>query len=199
MNKKLWGLLVILFLIAGVAGGYFLWRNFSITARQPGVPHGLGDAAGKQEMPGDYSVLQIYYPVGERLEILEKRVQRRTKQSAIAEAVLEEFFKGPGSGKVAHIPGNVISLGIYKDQAQTLHVDLSDELRRDFHGDAQAEFLLLKGIYESLISNLQDVQDVKVLVEGKEIETLGGHFYLKYPLKNTVSYGYGLEGKSSDE
>jgi hypothetical protein len=29
---------------------------------------------------------------------------------------------------------------------------------------------------------------VKILIEGREIETLGGHFYLSYPLKNMVSY-----------
>jgi hypothetical protein len=28
---------------------------------------------------------------------------------------------------------------------------------------------------------------VKSLIEGKEAESLGGHFYLKYTLKNTVS------------
>jgi hypothetical protein len=50
-----------------------------------------------------------------------------------------------------------------------------------------AEFLLLKGLYESLISNIDDIQDVKVLVEGKELETLGGHLYLLYPLKDMVT------------
>jgi hypothetical protein len=150
-------------------------------------------------MPWDFSALRIYYPMEDRLEMIEKRVPRRTKQSAIAEAVIEEFFKGPGSGKIVHIPGNVKSLGIYRDEAQTLYVDLSDELRRNFQGDALAEYLLLKGLYESLISNLQDIQDIKILVEGKEMESLGGHFYLKYPLKNTVSFEYGMDDKTPDE
>jgi hypothetical protein len=81
-------------------------------------------------------------------------------------------------------------LGIYKGSDQILYVDLSDELRRNFQGDALSEFLLLKGLYESLLANLQGIEDVKILVEGKEIETLGGHFYLKYPLKNLASYEF---------
>jgi hypothetical protein len=33
---------------------------------------------------------------------------------------------------------------------------------------------------------VQDIQDVKILIEGKEIETLGGHLSLFYPLKDTI-------------
>jgi hypothetical protein len=114
----------------------------------------------------------------------ERKLQKRTRNLAIAEAVIEEFFKAAGNG--SPIPQNVKLLGIYRDINQVLYLDLSDELRRNFQGDALDEFLILKGIYESLVSNVQDFQDLKVLVEGKEIETLGGHFFLKYPLKNTV-------------
>ena len=78
-------------------------------------------------------------------------------------------------------------LGIYRGTDKILYVNLSDEFRRNFQGDVMAEFLLLKGLYESLISNIDDVQDVKVLIEGNELETLGGHLYLKYPLKGLVT------------
>jgi hypothetical protein len=69
-----------------------------------------------------------------------------------------------------------------------LYIDLSDEFRRNFQGDVFAEFLLLKGLYESIISNVQDIQDIKILIEGKETETLGGHLFLLYPLKDMVSH-----------
>jgi hypothetical protein len=68
-----------------------------------------------------------------------------------------------------------------------LYIDLSDEVRRNFQGDALSEYLLLNGLYESLVSNISDFQDVKILVEGRELETLGGHIYLKYPLKNILA------------
>ena len=88
---------------------------------------------------------------------------------------------------MSSIPGDSRLLGVYKDTDQILYVDLSDEFRRNFQGDVYTEFFLLKGLYESLISNVPDIQDVKVLIEGKEIETLGGHLYLLYPLKDIVS------------
>jgi hypothetical protein len=90
-------------------------------------------------------------------------------------------------------------LGLYKDASQVLYADLSDELRRNFQGDALDEYLLLKGIYETIISNLRDVQDVKILIEGKEAETLGGHLYLKFPLKNTVAYDFKGDVRVTDD
>ena len=109
-------------------------------------------------------------------------------QIAIAEAAVEEYLKGPSSVAVSSIPRDVRLLGLYKDADRILYVDLSDEFRRNFQGDALTEFLILRGLYESLVSNIQDVQDVKVLIEGTERETLGGHLYLLYPLKNMVPH-----------
>jgi spore germination protein GerM len=103
---------------------------------------------------------------------------------------MEEYLKGPAGGKATSLPKNARLLGVYKGADRILYIDISGEFRRNFQGDAFAEFLLLKSLYESLISNVEDIQDVKVLIEGKEAETLGGHLYLVYPLKDIVTYGY---------
>ncbi len=195
-NKKTWIVLLVVFFLAGVSGSYFLFRNFARQEKSAVTQEGQSG-----ETPGleDLFDLRMFYPADGRLETIEKRLPKRTKQSTIAEAVIEEYFMGPENGKASPIPQNVRLLGIYKGSDRILYVDLSDEVRRNFQGDALSEFLVLKGLYESLIANLQDIQDVKILVEGREIETLGGHFYLKYPLKNTVSYDLKTDGKIPDE
>ena len=185
--------MVILVFIAGAAGSYFFMKHFSPASRQ---------AVQGQPQPSlpaskDFFVVRIFQPRDGKLEMTERKLPRRTKNIAVAEAVMEEFFRGAGNG--SHIPGDVKLLGLYRDMNQILYVDLSDELRRNFQGDAFDEYLVLKGMYESLISNVQDIQDLKVLVEGKEIESLGGHFYLKYPLKNTVLTEPKTESKPANE
>ncbi len=195
-SKKTWVILVVIFFLAGASGGYFLFRKLAVRETLPSSSSLQESAPSGAE---DFISLRLYYPVGSRLDMVEKKVPRRTKQTAMAGAVVEEFFKGPGNGKASQIPLNVKLLGLYRDSSQILYVDLSDELRRNFQGDALTEYLLLKGIYESLISNIQDVQDIKILIEGKEAETLGGHFYLKYPLKNTVAYDFKGDAKVSDD
>jgi spore germination protein GerM len=181
--RRLSGLILLaLIFLGGVAGGYLYFMK--IFSKEKPTEEAVETLTRRE----DLFSLRIYYPAGDRLRIEEKRLPRKTVQIAIAEATVEEYLKGPSSVAVSSIPRDVRLLGLYKDADRILYVDLSDEFRRNFQGDALTEILLLRGLYESLVSNIQDVQDVKVLIEGKEIETLGGHLYLLYPLKNMVSH-----------
>jgi hypothetical protein len=182
-NKKFWAILIAVFFIAGVAGSYFIMRSMNWPEKQPP----LSTADSPLMEPGDISVLRIYLPRNSRLDLTEIKIPKRISSTGIAEAVIEEFFKQALPEGSSSIPRGVKLRGLYNDEGQMLYIDLSDEVRRNFQGDALSEYLLLKGLYESLVSNVQDFHDVKILVEGKEIETLGGHFHLKYPLKNTFS------------
>lgn len=194
-NRRLWVVLVVLFFIAGAAGSYFFMRSFVRQEKQSVSVN--GHSALMESI--DFSVLRIYQPHNNRLEMTERKIPKRISNEALSEAVIEEFFKQTFTDGGPSIPKNVKLLGIYKDEAQMLYIDLSDEVRRNFQGDALSEYLLLKGIYESLVSNVQDFQDVKILVEGREVETLGGHFFLKYPLKNTFSSELKGDSKLQDE
>jgi hypothetical protein len=180
--RKLSGLMLLLLLFLGGVGGGYLYFMKVFSKERP--PREIVETLTPTE---DIFSLRIYYPVDNRLQLEERKLPRRTAQLAIAEAAVEEFLKGPSHAVMSNIPKDTRLLGLYKDADNILYVDLSDEFRRNFQGDAVTEFLLLKGLYESLISNIHDVQDVKVLIEGNEIETFGGHLYLLYPLKDMVS------------
>jgi hypothetical protein len=180
--RKLSGLMLLLLLfLGGVAGGYFYFMKVFSKERP------LREMVETLTPIEDIFSLRIYYPVDNRLQLEERKLPRRTAQLAIAEAAVEGFLKGPSNAVMSNIPKDTRLLGLYKDADKILYINLSDEFRRNFQGDAITEFLLLKGLYESLISNIDDVQDIKVLIEGNEIETLGGHLYLFCPLKDMVS------------
>jgi spore germination protein GerM len=184
--KKVSGiaLLILLFLVGGT-GGYFYFSK--VLQKDRPVQEGT---AGIPEKTEDFFPLKIYYPEDDHLQVEERMLERRTGQMAIAEATVEEYLKGPAGTAASNIPKKVKLLSLYKGADGILYVDLSDEFRRNFQGDVLSEFFLLKGLYESIISNVEDVKDVKVLIEGKEAETLGGHLYLLYPIKDMVSYEY---------
>jgi hypothetical protein len=177
-------LLVLLFLAGGI-GGYIYFSK--VIPQERAVSEGGIEPSAKTE---DLFSLRIYYPAGDQLQIEERRLPRRTGLLAIAEATAEAYLKGPSQTTTAQMPKEVKVLGVYKGVDGILYVDISDELRRNFQGDVFAEFLLLKGLYESLVSNVEDIQDVKVLIEGKEVETIGGHLYLSSPLRDMVSNEY---------
>jgi spore germination protein GerM len=199
-NRRIitWAIATVLLLVLAAGGGYYFFHNFTITKQQKTTPQTESQELlhGEQD---DAVRIRLHYPVGGRLEVTEKPIPRRIRTSSIAEAVIGEYFKLPVNGTDSVIPAHVKILGLYRDAMQILYIDLSDELRRNFHADALSEYLLLKGLYETVVSNIPDIQDVKVLVEGKEIETLGGHVLLRYPLKNTVSSEVRTEVTISDE
>ena len=190
-------LIVLLVILAAGSGGYLAYQKSKTNSKSS-----ITGPVEQTQQPGDgdLSTFRIYYPAADRLLTQERRISRRPKQTGTAEAVMEEFFRGPGGEQASSlVPRDVKVLGAYRDSAQVLYVDLSDELRRNFQGDALAEYLLLKGVYESLMANLQDIADVKILVDGKEIESLGGHFFLKFPLRSVVSPEVKAEGKTSGD
>ncbi len=182
-NKKriLWVLVSLLLFLGGIAGGFIYFsksfgpRHIPQTTLQPSQE---GD---------DFSFIRVYYPSDERLIMEERRVKRQVSLVAIAEATVEEFLKGPSNRGKSDIPIGTKLLGVYSGSDKILYLDFSDEFRRNFQGDALTEFLLLKGLYDSIISNVTDVDDVKVIIEGKETESIGGHLFVLYPLKNTLA------------
>jgi len=195
-NKKIWVPAVLLLFIAGMgAGYYFLGRTGVIRAGSAPGPV----AGSPQEAAGDFMSISLYYPSGSGLKPVTRKLPGRSSRSSIAEAVIEEFFKTPAGGEAVSVPRDVRLLGIYRDSADIIYVDLSDEFRRNFQVDSLSEYLLLKGLYESLTANLQELKDVKVLIDGKEAETAGGHIFLKYGLKNTVSGEYKADVKPGNE
>jgi spore germination protein GerM len=179
-------LLIVLFLLlfgGGIAGGYLFVSKRYTAARveKQNVP--------ESPVQGDDSAfVRVYYPTEGRL-VMEERKIKRASEISMAEETVGEFLKGPskaaGTGKSV-IPQGTKVLGLYPGSDGILYVDLSDEFRRNFQGDAAAEFLLLRGLYESVISNVKGVDDVKILIEGKEIESVGGHLLALSPLKATV-------------
>jgi len=182
-NKGIWVLLIVVFFIAGAAGSFFLSKKFS----PPDAPHHAVSPADLPGERGDTLTLRLFYPQERSLQMEEKKVPSRTNQMAVAEAVVEEYFGGTAGESGNAIPGGVKLLGLYRDANMILYIDLSDEFRRNLQGDARTEYLLLKGLGESLVSNLQDFSDFKILIEGKELESLGGHFFLGLPLKGMVA------------
>ncbi|GAB4418856.1 MAG: hypothetical protein OHK0032_14800 [Thermodesulfovibrionales bacterium] len=178
-GKLLLVLLFIFLLGGGIAGGYLYFsKRFTQTVET---------APQVEEQAGDFSFVRVYYPSEGRLVMEERRVRRQTSIVSIAEASVSEFLKGPLHKEKSDVPSGAKLLGVYYGSDGVLYVNLSDEFRRNFQGDAMAEFMVLKGLYETVISNVPGIGDVKVIIEGKEIESLAGHIYTLYPLKDALS------------
>ncbi|MBF0336988.1 MAG: GerMN domain-containing protein [Nitrospirae bacterium] len=180
---------ILLLCVGAVAYYFFIWRDDDQQTLSQNIV-----ARGEQDKILDNSIeLKVFYPEGTSL----KKIIIKSKQTFDAvktsEAALTELFAGKNIPNRSAIPSDVKLLGLYYGIDKILYVDVSGELQRNFHGDAMAELLLLRSIYETVVSNM-DADDVKVLINSTETESLGGHFYLKYPLKRIVTQEIVVDG-----
>jgi len=79
-------------------------------------------------------------------------------------------------------------LDLYMDKEGTIYVDFSSELRKKFNGDAFDEYLIIAGLYKKLRINVPNFNSLKILINGKETESFGGHIDISRPI------GGGIEG-----
>lgn len=75
-------------------------------------------------------------------------------------------------------------LGVYKDKENIVYIDFSKNFSTP--QNARDEYLLLKSIYKTLENNFTWIKDIKILIEGREIETLSGHILIEPSLKEAL-------------
>jgi germination protein M len=94
------------------------------------------------------------------------------------EAILLAALGTPPPGTARVVPVGTRVRAFYLDGMGTGFVDLSGEVRTKHTGGSFAEALTVAAVVNAVTSNLRAVARVRVLVEGKEVETLAGHLDL---------------------
>jgi hypothetical protein len=118
--------------------------------------------------------LKIYYPENDRLVIYEKKLESErpaNKQNIVSEVVSE--FLTPYQAKL---------IAFYVSDNGIIYLDMSQELKQNFKGSLTDEYLLIHGLIHSLKANLSEVKGVQILLDGREVESLGGHIKLSEPI-----------------
>jgi hypothetical protein len=80
-------------------------------------------------------------------------------------------------------------LDLYLDRRGVIYIDLGNEISKNFHGDASEELGLITGIYSELKSSIPGLTAVKILIEGKEVESFGGHIDISRPIRGRFVEG----------
>ncbi len=185
-NKRNVFIAVVIFLSAALAG-WLAARYYFIPSEKKDSPLiELKDTKLKTEEELDSGgentiTVMIFLPSGDTVIAEERTIQNKTLAVEIAEAALTEYIKALKDGFE-----NVKLKGVYRDRNNTIYIDLSDEFRRGFSGDARQEYVLLKSLFETVTKNVPETEDVRLLIDGREIESIGGHFYSHYGLKTTI-------------
>ena len=88
----------------------------------------------------------------------------------------------------AAIPRGVELRELFITSQGVAYVDLSQELISNHPGGSSAEELTVFSLSNTLIANFPAIKTAKILVEGREIQTIAGHLDLTVPYGRAPSY-----------
>ena len=172
-------LLLFFLLLAGLAVLLLLApRDQGLPPRPPVPTHRAGAGGGEGQV-----VARLYFARTVDGQIRMAAVDRTLPAGLPpASAALEELIRGevpPGCERP--LPEGTKLLGVTAE-GNTARADFSAELVKNFPGGSTNEGVVLYSIVNTLAS-LPNIQRVQILVEGRSVETIGGHLDAGRPLE----------------
>lgn len=95
--------------------------------------------------------------------------------------VVETLLKGPQELGYTPIPKGTHLIGIFLDQEGIVYLDLSEDVQENHPGGTWGEMMTIYSLVNTVMDNFHTIKGVKILIMGKEIETLKGHIDTRYP------------------
>jgi spore germination protein GerM len=96
--------------------------------------------------------------------------------------VIEAVISGPAGDAIPTVPSSVRVRAAYIHD-KTAYLDFSRDIVDDFSGGSAAEYMLVASIVQTACANFPEVESVRILVEGEERDTLGGHLRISRLLR----------------
>jgi hypothetical protein len=187
---------IILIAIGGVVTfGYFLGivgRIRSIVQQPDSEANPFKSPAAPLYSSADPPMdVKMFFPAASGTSILasEKRMIRKSREiTNRAKQILQMVIDGPkGNGLLPAVPKDTKLQEVFESSDGTLYVDFSSALSVNHPGGAVNEQATIYSIVDSLLFNLPEVHQVKILVGGMEQETLAGHCLLLLPFPLDLS------------
>lgn len=105
-----------------------------------------------------------------------------------AKQILQKLQEGPHSDKMfASIPKDTKVQDLFISEQGTAFIDFSNTIAANHPGGVLNELATIYSIVDSLVYNLPEIKQVKILIGGVEKETLAGHCLLLLPLDMDLS------------
>ena len=175
-SKRFLFVMVLFFLISAGAS-YFYFKPMlsskssveTYSASQPDIKH-------KDTKEGTQ---RLYKLNGEDASALNGSGLNNDAELAGAENAIKKYLE----------PYNTELIDLYMDSSGIIYVDMGDELKRNFKGDATEELNIIAGLYKSIEGAVPGFRTLKILINGNETETLGGHIDISMPVGGEIAGG----------
>ena len=147
-------------------------------AAAPGTP------AGPAAVPKIKATLYFASEDGMRLVPAEQEVPLAEGAVAQARAIVEAQLSATAPAPLAStIPQGAKLRGVFISDRNEAFVDLDAVIRTAHPGGTLQELMTVYTIVNALLTNLPKLQEVQLLLDGQEVDTLAGHVDLRRPLR----------------
>jgi hypothetical protein len=137
---------------------------------------------GKERSRERLQVILYFSDTNERFLLPEKRYIPKDKtQEGQAKEIIKALVDGSKTGLVNTFPlkADVISVKIESDQ--TARINFGQNLAANHPGGSASEMATIYSLTNTLITNIPEIKKVRILIEGKERESLKGHIDIRDP------------------
>ncbi len=122
------------------------------------------------------------------LKAEKQKVVFDTNARKYAQNLIRNLLDGPQSNNlISPVPEETKLIALYIQDDNTAVLDFSNEISKNHPRGSQAEILTIYSIVNTLTLNINEIEKVKILINGNEAETLAGHISLKFPLKENLA------------
>jgi germination protein M len=165
LKSSFFGMVVLFLSIALISG--------CSNNNSPGMPQPV-----KQEK---IAKINIYFAGKQAEKLIAEKRELNYENKTLPELAIEELIKGPKSPEsYKTIPEGTVLLSL-KVEGDLATIDFSKEFRDNHWGGSAGEIMTIYSVVNTL-AELEGIDRVKFILEGKEIESLKGHLDLTKPI-----------------
>jgi hypothetical protein len=171
-------LLLWAFLLIFLVFGFLVGRQFLIK----GPPH-EPETVHREESLRQLREVILYFGSYDATRLVPESRELNgcmDQESCIRETV-QALINGPVGDLTPVFPSHTVLLSVSEKQG-TAVVNFSRALQQGHPGGSASELLTVYGLADTLAANFPFIRQVKILIEGRDIESLKGHVDLSKPV-----------------
>jgi hypothetical protein len=140
--------------------------------------------------PTAHITATLFYGGRDGLLLQPVRVEVPLAEGAVAQGrqIVRALLQPPPAPYVPVIPAGTTLKAFYVTSGGDAFVDLSADVSARHPGGTHAELLTVYALVNTITTNLQGVQRVQLLVDGKETDSVAGHVDVRRPLERDMAY-----------
>ncbi len=146
------------------------------------------EASGSEAPPNQVEVTLYFLAAdGEMLAPERRRIFRTASVTDRARQTVQALLDGPEGGLMRSVPPGTQLHEIFITPDGTAFIDLGSEFRLGIETGSSDAVFAVYSLVNTLASNFEEVERVKILVEGDEAGDVGGHLDLGRPILPEMS------------